>query len=103
VPVVDDGRVVGILSQRDLLQLTNQGRDRSAAASVREARALEQTFVRDVMNQKVITIGPEASLAAAARLMLEQRVGALPVVDAREQLVGIVSESDLLRRLAQVL
>lgn len=103
VPVVDDGRVVGILSQRDLLQLTSQGRDHSAVARARKAHTMEQTFVRDVMNQKVITIGSEASLGDAARLMLEHRVGALPVVDAQEQLIGIVSESDLLRRLAQTL
>jgi acetoin utilization protein AcuB len=103
VPVVDDGRVVGILSQRDLLQLTSQGRDHSPAARARVTRDLEQTFVRDVMNQKVITIRPEGSLADAARLMFEHRVGALPVVDAQEKLVGIVSESDLLRRLAQTL
>ncbi|HTU59320.1 MAG TPA: CBS domain-containing protein [Polyangiales bacterium] len=103
VPVVDDGRVVGILSQRDLLQLTSQGRDHSAAARARQAHALEQTFVRDVMNQKVITIRCEASLGEAAKLMLEHRVGALPVVDDQERLIGIVSESDLLRRLAQAL
>jgi acetoin utilization protein AcuB len=103
VPVVDDGRVVGILSQRDLLQLTSQGRDHSPAARARVARDLEQTFVRDVMNQKVLTIRPEGSLADAARLMFEHRVGALPVVDAQDKLVGIVSESDLLRHLAQTL
>ena len=103
VPVVDGRRVVGILSQRDLLQLTSQGLDRSSAARAREARNLEQTFVRDVMNQKVITIGPADSLAHAARLMLEHRIGALPVLDEQEELIGIVSESDLLRRLAQTI
>lgn len=103
VPVVDGKRVVGILSQRDLLQLTSQGLDKTAVARTREARLVEQTFVRDVMNQKVVTIRPDASLAEAARLMSEQRVGALPVVDEKEALVGIVSESDLLRVLAQAL
>jgi acetoin utilization protein AcuB len=103
VPVVDGKRLVGILSQRDLLQLTSQGRDRSSAARARETRVLEQTFVRDVMNEKVITAAPDTSLAAAARLMLEQRVGALPVLDEDQQLVGIVSESDLLRYMAQTL
>ncbi len=103
VPVVDGGRVVGILSQRDLLQLTGQGLDRSPAARAREARNLEQTFVRDVMNQKVTTVGPAATLAEAAQLMFEHRIGALPVVDEQNLLIGIVSESDLLRRLAQPL
>jgi acetoin utilization protein AcuB len=100
VPVVDGRRVVGILSQRDLLQFTNQGRN-SAADRTRAARALEQTFVRDVMSQKVITIAADAPLSKAARLMLEHRVGALPVVDGEDQLVGIVSESDLLKQFVQ--
>jgi acetoin utilization protein AcuB len=103
LPVVDGTRVVGILSQRDLLQVTSQGLDKTPAAKLREARVLEQTFVRDVMNGKVVTIQPDAPLAVAAQSMLENRVGALPVVDEQDQLLGIVTESDLLRHLAHTL
>ena len=52
----------------------------------------------DVMVEDVITIAPEASVAIAARLMTDNDVSALPVVDAEGQLVGIISEADLLRR-----
>jgi CBS domain-containing protein len=53
---------------------------------------------RDVMTIELQTIGPEASIADAARLMLEHRVSALPVVRPNNELIGILSEGDLIRR-----
>jgi CBS domain-containing protein len=52
----------------------------------------------DVMVRYVETVGPDTSVAEAARLMAQNDLSALPVVDDHEQLVGIVSEADLLRR-----
>jgi CBS domain-containing protein len=52
----------------------------------------------DVMVREVKTVGPGASVAEAARLMAQNDLSALPVVDDHEQLVGIISEADLLRR-----
>ena len=54
--------------------------------------------VRDVMTRKVISVGPHEPLLQAARLMLQNRISGLPVVDAAGQLVGIVTEGDFLRR-----
>lgn len=53
---------------------------------------------QDVMTTKVATIGAEATVRDAAKLMLERGVSALPVVDEKEHVVGIVSEGDLVRR-----
>jgi CBS domain-containing protein len=53
--------------------------------------------VEDFMTRGVLTIAPDATILAAAKLMLEHHVGALPVVDASARIVGIISESDLLR------
>jgi CBS domain-containing protein len=53
--------------------------------------------VEDFMTRRVVTITPDTTLLAAARLMLEHRVGGLPVVDASGRMIGIFSESDLLR------
>jgi CBS domain-containing protein len=103
LPVVDGKQVVGILSHRDLLKVTSQGMDKTIAAQAREARAIEQTFVRDVMNTNVLTTRPEASLAEAARSMLDSKVGALVVVNEQEELLGIVTETDLLRCLVHML
>lgn len=52
----------------------------------------------DVMTVRVITIGPDATVQAAAKLMLERGVSALPVVDKSNRLIGIISEGDLVRR-----
>jgi CBS domain-containing protein len=55
-------------------------------------------FVRDVMVAPVITVEPTASVQEAAKLFLEKRISAAPVVDGKGKLVGIVSEGDLLHR-----
>ncbi|HET7680959.1 MAG TPA: CBS domain-containing protein [Xanthobacteraceae bacterium] len=53
---------------------------------------------KDVMTQKVISVGPEDTILRAIRLMLQNKVSGLPVVDASGRLVGIVTEGDFLRR-----
>jgi CBS domain-containing protein len=53
--------------------------------------------VEDFMTRRVVTITPDTTFLAAARLMLEHRVGGLPVVDASGHMIGVFSESDLLR------
>lgn len=53
---------------------------------------------RDVMTTRVATIGQEATVREAAKLMLERGVSALPVLDQKDRLVGIISEGDLVRR-----
>jgi CBS domain-containing protein len=103
LPVVDGRKLVGMLSQRDVLRLTVAGVDRSAAAQAREARFLESTFVRDIMRTDVVTARSDESVRAAATRMLEHRFGALPVVDGLGNLVGIVTENDVVRTAAKEL
>lgn len=102
LPVVDDGgRVVGVVSAADLL-LKLEHPEYSAAARLvsrerREATAKAAGDVAaDLMTAPAITIGPEATAAAAARLMHQHQVKRLPVVDDGGHLVGIVSRRDLL-------
>lgn len=97
LPVTDGPRLVGMVSQRDMLENTVAGVDAAAVARSREARFRERTFVRDIMSTRLVTTSAEASIAEAARKMLEAKVGALPVTNAKGELVGIVSESDVLR------
>jgi len=95
-PVLDDDsdEVVGILSQRDLF--------RGALAraigygSHAQQKLLNQLAVKDVMTTDPVTTGPDAPLADAARLMLERKIGCLPVVE-RGRLIGILTESDFVR------
>jgi CBS domain-containing protein len=103
LPVVDDGKLVGMLSQRDLLRATMAGIESSPMSRAREARYLEETFVRDLMRTDVKTARPEESLRDAAKRMLEGHFGALPVVDGDGMLVGIVTENDIVRVASDVL
>jgi CBS-domain-containing membrane protein len=103
LPVVDDGKLVGILSQRDLLRATVNGVDHSPLALAREARFLEQTFVRDLMRTDVLTARPDEPIKAAAERMLGAHIGALPVVDGDGMLIGIVTENDIMRAALSVL
>jgi CBS domain-containing protein len=100
LPVVDDGKLVGMLSHRDILRSTIAGADGSAVAKTLEARFLEQTFVRDVMQTTVLSARAQDLVSDAAERMLTARVGALPVVDEQNTLVGIVTENDVLRFVA---
>jgi CBS domain-containing protein len=92
LPVVDGGELVGILSDRDLLELRNVLDNPDADTSV-----LERT-VSAYMSTDVVSVDPETELTEAIDIMLERRVGALPVLEAEtETLVGIVSYVDVLK------
>jgi CBS domain-containing protein len=100
VPVLDeDGVLAGILSQRDLF--------RGALASAlgygatAQRKMLSQLVVKEVMTTEVVTTGPEAPLATAAKTMLEHKIGCLPVVEGAK-LVGIVTESDFVALVARL-
>lgn len=96
LPVVDgDGRLVGIVSDRDVRAAVGSpmvALERGAARA--RVRALK---VADVMSRDVATVPPTATLAEVTRLLAERRVGAVPVVDVDHRLVGLLSYVDVLR------
>jgi acetoin utilization protein AcuB len=92
LPVVRDGKVVGIITRDDLLKVSPSA---ATSLSVWELNyVLSKLAVKDAMTKNPITISPEATLEEAALLMREKGVGALPVVE-KELLVGIITESDI--------
>lgn len=101
LPVVDDGKLVGMLSHHDLLRASAPSGEHITAAQFREERMLERSFVRDLMQTDLVTATPSLPIKLAAKRMLERRVGALPVVDADNNLIGIVTEHDLVRSLVE--
>jgi acetoin utilization protein AcuB len=97
--VTDDRRLVGIITDRDIrLNLPSQ----ATSLSMWEVNyLLAKLTVGQVMTKGVIIIGPDQDARAAAQLMLEHKVGALPVLDG-EVLIGILTETDILRAFARV-
>lgn len=102
LPVLDARqRLIGIVTDRDLRQVVfDLATDRVAAA---DAERLGDLAVREVMTWGVVTITPATDLRQAARVMREQRLGALPVVDAAMHVVGIITERDLITALEAAL
>jgi CBS domain-containing membrane protein len=100
MPVLAHGKLVGVLSQRDLF--------RAAISSVlkfrwsAERKWLAKIAVREVMTTEVVTISPDTPVRDAVLAMLTRRIGCLPVVE-NDKLVGLLSESDCMRHLAHLL
>jgi len=101
LPVVDRGeRLVGIVTDRDLRQVVFDPRIQDRLGDL--AGALGALTVGEVMTWGVVTVRPETEIRRAARLMREQRIGALPVVEGG-RVVGILTETDVLRAFQDVL
>jgi CBS domain-containing protein len=95
LPVLgDDGRVVGIISDRDLLAAAMTGvLDFDAASRRTFLRSIE---VGEVMEKDVVTVGPDTPLGDVARMLVERKIGCVPVVASSGELLGLVTETDLL-------
>jgi acetoin utilization protein AcuB len=101
LPVVDDGgRLVGIVTDRDLRQLVFDPRIQEALGDA--TLSLAGLTVREVMTWGVVSVRPDADLRAAARLMRERKIGALPVVE-DGLVVGILTETDVLAAFETIL
>jgi CBS domain-containing protein len=98
-PVVDEGKVVGIVSQRDLYKASLGSVMKYGEKAQRSF--LEGIAVKEVMCEPVITIAPHASAKEAARLMMEKKIGCLPVLEGHT-LVGIVTETDMLKLVVEM-
>lgn len=90
LPVVEGGRVVGIVAERDLLL---------AAANFGSA----EVPVADIMRGPPVCVAAEAQLKQAARLLVIKHIGSLPVLNRRKELVGIITETDIFKIAAGML
>jgi CBS-domain-containing membrane protein len=97
LPVVEEGRLVGMLTQRDLFHAALSTALNFGEKAQKEF--LKTVVVKEVMTDEVLTIGPDADVKEAARLLIEHKIGCLPVVESGK-LVGLVTETDLLRIVA---
>lgn len=93
LPIVEDGRLVGLISDRDLRDVSppREGRD--------QENTLGWVRVRDIMTRDVVAISPLDTIDHAAREIYDRKIGCLPVVD-EGKLVGIITSQDMMRTLA---
>jgi acetoin utilization protein AcuB len=91
IPVIDaQGALAGIVAERDLLVAA----DHYLSSPV---------DVAQVMTRQVVTVGDETPVVDAATIMIERKIGGLPVVDGGGRLLGIITETDLFKVLASIL
>jgi acetoin utilization protein AcuB len=93
-PVMKDGRMVGIVSERDLL---NASPSSATTLSVWEVNYLiSKVKVKDVMTKKVITVDKDTPIEEAARIMADEKIGGVPVTSS-DKVVGMITETDLFK------
>jgi CBS domain-containing membrane protein len=94
IPVLEKGRLVGLISERDLMGAAAhrifglKQKNRSAL--------LKSVAIKEVMKKRVLTMAPDTPIKEAARMMAEKKIGCVPVVS-EGNLVGLVTTTDILR------
>jgi len=94
--VVEEGRIVGIITERQLGRALGAFR---AVADTKQANRVRNLIVEDIMTQAVVTLSDDSTAGEAARLMLERGFSGIPIVDSENTLAGIVTKTDLIRLL----
>lgn len=104
LPVVDrENRVVGIISEADVVSMVGSTRAHTFKDLVRYAlghhlpERKRGHMVGDIMNAPAVTVSPDIEISEAVRLMDERRIRRLPVVDKRQRLIGMLSRSDIVK------
>ena len=102
LPVVEkSGKQVGIVSERDLLYASPSP---ATSLSVWELNyLLSKLQVREIMAENVITTTPDTPIEDAARLIVDSKIGGLPVVDEHSHVVGVITETDIFKTFVEML
>ncbi|SEK46445.1 acetoin utilization protein AcuB [Carnobacterium iners] len=101
LPVVRKDKMIGLITE-EIIQENSPST--ATSLSIHEMNyLLTKTTVGDIMHKKIITIGADALLEEAADLMLKNEVGVLPVVEDRDNVIGIITDKDLFRAFIDVM
>ena len=94
IPVVEDGRLIGLLSERDLIGAATI--EIFGLKQKRKSALLKTVLIKDVMKKRVISVKPDTPIKDAAHLMADKKIGCVPVVESGT-LVGLLTTTDILR------
>jgi CBS domain-containing protein len=95
LPVVRDGLLVGVVSQRDVLRHSPAPEEHLKPSGF-DARQ-RRVRLGEIMSRAVVTVAPDSHAKAAAELLLRLKIGCVPVVDAEGTVLGILTETDFVR------
>ena len=99
--IVDEGKLVGYLSDRDVMRVAPSPATSLSKFEIREL--LDKLKVRDIMQKKVVTVGEDATIEEAALIMFNNKVGGLPVISEVGKVVGIITATDILKTFVNVM
>lgn len=94
-PVIDEGKLVGIVTKLDFLKHFIF----TPSSIIPQYDRLLKDKIRDIMNRKVFTVSTDTPLTRVLELMVETRIRSFPVVDAENQLLGVISREDIMKML----
>lgn len=101
LPVVEDGKLVGFLSDKDIMRVAPSP---ATTLSRYEARSLlAKLKIGDIMNKEVISVGEDATIEEAALIMYNHKIGGLPVVSSVGAVVGVITETDIFKTFVDVM
>jgi len=105
LPVVEKGKVIGMVSDRDMYKALGP-KSNSKVIEGRDGKKGELHVitkrVRQIMRRGVVTVNRESYASEAAAIMADKKIGALPVVDKDDKLVGILSSTDILKVFSRI-
>ncbi len=100
LPVLRKGKLIGIVSDRDLKEASPS---KATSLDIWELHYLMSKIkVKDIMTKKPLTVSPENTLERAAIILFDNKIGGLPVVDEKNNLVGILTEQDVFKALINI-
>lgn len=98
-PVMDKGQLVGMVTLGDVLKAEPSA---ATTLSVWELNyVLSKLKIEKVMTPKPVTISPDSAIGEAAQIMLEKKIGGLPVVETNGSVVGVITVSDIFRMVVE--
>ena len=101
LPVVDDGKLVGFLSDSDLMRVAPSPATTLSRYEINSL--LEKICVRDIMKKDVVSVNVDATIEEAALIMYKNKIGGMPVVSNMGAVVGVITETDIFKTFVDVM